>query len=144
MEKTFRVVGLATGPNGQRKVRFANDIVSRTIILNRDKFTGIQFFELPSEMTKYGACEYLLTMELNQRDINLAQTTLGKLGPSDGKVSVKNVTVKAPTGRPNRVRKAAKLVLNYKKPANMDDDTWKRARAIATAMYNITMNDYRV
>jgi hypothetical protein len=55
----FSVVGVST-QNGITKVRFANDIVSRTKVLAKGGHSPLELIELPNPMTKYDACQYLL------------------------------------------------------------------------------------
>lgn len=55
----FSVVGVST-QNGITKVRFANDIVSRTKVLAKGGHSPLELIELPTLMTKYDACQYLL------------------------------------------------------------------------------------
>lgn len=58
MEKLFTVAGTAT-QNGVTKARFANDLVSRIKILNKNGCTDINLIELPKPMTKLQALQYL-------------------------------------------------------------------------------------
>lgn len=60
----FTVVGTSTH-QGQTKVRFANDLVSRVKILVKNGHTDIDLFELPEPMTKAEACDYLRHGGLN-------------------------------------------------------------------------------
>ena len=55
----FSVAGVST-QNGITKVRFANDIVSRTKVLAKGGHSPLELIELPNLMTKYDACQYLL------------------------------------------------------------------------------------
>jgi hypothetical protein len=57
-EKLFTVAGTAT-QNGVTKARFANDLVARIKILNKNGCTDINLVELPSPMTKLQALQYL-------------------------------------------------------------------------------------
>lgn len=58
-EKTFTVVGTST-KNGQVKVRWANDLVSRIKILNKAGDTDVDLIELSTPMTKLEAAQYFL------------------------------------------------------------------------------------
>jgi len=58
MEKLFTVAGTAT-QNGVTKARFANDLVARIKILNKNGCTNINLLELPTPMTKLQALQYL-------------------------------------------------------------------------------------
>jgi len=60
MEKLFTVAGTAT-QHGTTKVRFANDLVARIKILNKNGCTDINLMELPEPMTKIQALKYLQT-----------------------------------------------------------------------------------
>ena len=56
----FSVAGVARNPDGEMKVRFANDIVSRTKILVKANCTEIDLNELPAPMGKLDALKWLL------------------------------------------------------------------------------------
>lgn len=58
-EKTFTVCGTARNVDGTLKVRVANDIVSRIKTLVKYDCTDINLIELPEEMTKLDALEYI-------------------------------------------------------------------------------------
>ena len=55
----FTVAGVST-QFGITKVRFANDIVSRTKLLAKGGHSPLELVELPKAMTKADACQYLL------------------------------------------------------------------------------------
>ena len=57
----FTVAGVS-GQNGVVKVRFANDIVSRTKLLSKGGHSPLELVELPKAMTKAEACQYLLDL----------------------------------------------------------------------------------
>jgi hypothetical protein len=59
----FKVTGIST-LNGKTKVRFANDLVSRVKILNKDGHTDINLIELSVEMSKKDAVKHLKTTDL--------------------------------------------------------------------------------
>jgi hypothetical protein len=59
----FKVAGVSTF-NGQTKVRFANDFVSRVKMLVKGGHSDINLLELPEAMTKPDAVTYLKTTEL--------------------------------------------------------------------------------
>ena len=59
----FKVTGIST-LNGQTKVRFANDLVSRVKILNKDGHKDINLIELPTALSKADCVKHLKTTEL--------------------------------------------------------------------------------
>lgn len=59
----FKIVGVSTF-KGITKVRFANDMVSRVKILNKEGHTDINLRELDTPMSKPDAVTYLKTTEL--------------------------------------------------------------------------------
>ena len=59
--QTFKVAGITT-QNGNSKVRFTDDLIRRVKIFNKTGATRIDLVELPNEMTKIEACQYLLTL----------------------------------------------------------------------------------
>ena len=71
-EKTFTVAGTATNADGTVKVRFANDLVARIKILNKNNCTNINLVELPREMTKLQALQHLQTLGITAGDAGFA------------------------------------------------------------------------
>ena len=63
MDKLFTVAGTAA-QNGNTKVRFANDLVARHKILNKNNCTEINLIELPKPMTKLEALQHLQSLNL--------------------------------------------------------------------------------
>jgi hypothetical protein len=59
----FKVTGIST-LNDQTKVRFANDLVSRVKILNKDGHTDINLIELPAALSKADCVKHLKTTDL--------------------------------------------------------------------------------
>ena len=59
----FKVIGIST-LNGQTKVRFANDMVSRVKILNKDGHKDINLIELSTALSKADAVKHLKTTDL--------------------------------------------------------------------------------
>ena len=57
----FTVAGLSR-QNGSLKLRFANDFVTRTKVLARNKHTDINLVELPQAMTKDAAVAFISTL----------------------------------------------------------------------------------
>ena len=100
MEKLFTVAGTAT-QHGVTKARFANDLVARIKILNKNGCTDINLVELPKPMTKLRALQYLqeqgVTGDAGYAVANkLAEKTkIAKKG--EIKVSGKATTAKAVT-----------------------------------------------
>ena len=59
----FKVIGIST-LNGVTKVRFANDMVSRVKILNKDGHKDINLIELSTALSKSDAVKHLKTTDL--------------------------------------------------------------------------------
>jgi hypothetical protein len=59
-DKLFTVAGVST-LNGETKARFANDVL-RVKVLRKNGHTDIKLVELPSEMTKLAAAEFIRTL----------------------------------------------------------------------------------
>ena len=59
----FKVIGVST-LNGVTKVRFANDMVSRVKILNKDGHKDINLIELTAPLSKAEAVKHLKTTDL--------------------------------------------------------------------------------
>ena len=71
-EKTFTVAGTAKNSDGTVKARFANDLVARIKILNKAGCTDINLVELPREMTKLEALQYLTEQGITEGDAGFA------------------------------------------------------------------------
>jgi len=71
-EKTFTVAGTATNADGTVKVRFANDLVARIKILNKNNCTNINLVELPKAMSKLEALQHLQTLGITAGDAGFA------------------------------------------------------------------------
>lgn len=67
-EKTFTVAGTAINADGTVKARFANDLVARVKILNKNNCTEINLVELPHAMTKLEALQHLQATGVTQGD----------------------------------------------------------------------------
>lgn len=59
----YKVTGVST-LNGQTKVRFANDLVSRVKILNKDGHANVTLFELPNALSKSDCVKYLKSHDI--------------------------------------------------------------------------------
>lgn len=74
----FTVAGVST-QNGITKVRFANDLVSRTKLLSKGGHSPLELIELPKAMTKADACQYLLDQGgVFEKYTDLITQTMGK------------------------------------------------------------------
>lgn len=63
--KLFTVVGVATY-HGLTKCRWANDLVARIKIFNKEGFTDVDLVELPQPMTKRDAAQYYFDLKKGQ------------------------------------------------------------------------------
>ena len=72
IEKLFTVAGTAKNSDGTVKARFANDLVARIKILNKAGCTDINLVELPREMTKLEALQYLTEQGITEGDAGFA------------------------------------------------------------------------
>jgi hypothetical protein len=70
-ENLFTVAG-TSNRQGEVKVRFANDLVSRIKALHRAGHTDVNLIELPKPMTKLEALQYLQTQGITQGDAGYA------------------------------------------------------------------------
>ena len=78
MEQKFTVAGTAR-QHGITKVRFANDLVSRTKILIKNNCDNINLIELPEPMTKLEALKYLETLDFGAKDFDAGYAITEKL-----------------------------------------------------------------
>lgn len=88
-DKLFSVAGVST-LNGETKVRFANDVM-RIKVLAKNGHTDITLVELPSEMTKLEAAEFIGTLPEFQNDVaqEAIAEAVGKRAPKAPKVEAK-------------------------------------------------------
>jgi hypothetical protein len=106
----FTVVGVST-QHGITKVRFANDIVSRTKVLAKGGHSPLELIELPSAMSKADACQHLLDVGgVFAQWKDLITETMGK------KVPVTKAA-KAPKAVVAKVPKAKVTPVKATKPA---------------------------
>lgn len=80
MSKTFKVAGI-TVHNGNAKVRFTDDMIRRIKQFTKGGATRVDFVELPSEMTKMEALEYMKSHEMfqsNEDQATINDTMLDK------------------------------------------------------------------
>jgi hypothetical protein len=92
-EKTFTVAGTATNSDGTVKVRFANDLVARIKILNKNNCTNINLVELPRAMSKLEALQHLQTLGITAGDAGFA--VANKLAEKSKTAKKGEVVVKA-------------------------------------------------
>jgi hypothetical protein len=92
-EKTFTVAGTATNADGTVKVRFANDLVARIKILNKNNCTNINLVELPRAMSKLEALQHLQTLGITAGDAGFA--VANKLAEKSKTAKKGEVVVKA-------------------------------------------------
>ena len=120
----FSVVGVST-QNGITKVRFANDIVSRTKVLAKGGHSPLELIELPNLMTKYDACQYLLDRGgVFAQWSGLIIETMGKkqgtVASKPAKAPAKSAPAKAPA-KPVPAKKAVPAKAP-KAPKAIEDD----------------------
>ena len=70
-QSLFTVAG-TSNRQGEVKVRFANDLVSRIKALHRAGHTDVNLIELPKPMTKLEALQYLQAQGITQGDAGYA------------------------------------------------------------------------
>jgi hypothetical protein len=103
-EKTFTVAGTAKNADGTVKARFANDLVARIKILNKAGCTDINLVELPREMTKLEALQYLTEQGITEGDAGYAVANkLAEKSKVAKKGEVKVKATKAPAKAKSKV-----------------------------------------
>ncbi len=103
-EKTFTVAGTAKNADGTVKARFANDLVARIKILNKAGCTEINLVELPREMTKLEALQYLTEQGITEGDAGYAVANkLAEKSKVAKKGEVKVKATKAPAKAKSKV-----------------------------------------
>ena len=117
----FTVAGVST-QFGITKVRFANDIVSRTKLLAKGGHSPLELVELPKAMTKADACQYLLDQGgvFTQWSGLLIETMAKKEGNTSAATKpAKKAPAKAPPAPP---AKAPAKTPKVTKPAKAEED----------------------
>jgi hypothetical protein len=125
----FSVAGVST-QHGITKVRFANDIVSRTKVLAKGGHAPLELIELPNLMDKAEACQYLLDKGgVFEQWSGLIIETMGK------KIPTVKVT-KAPKAKaaPAKVAKPAAKQVKISKPKVVEDLEVTEIKSLAEAM----------
>ena len=121
----FTVAGVST-QHGITKVRFANDIVSRTKILAKGGHSPLELIELPKLMTKAEACQHLLDVGgvFNQWAELIIETQGNKEGnPVAATKPAKKAPAKTPAKAPAKAPvKAPAKQPKIVKPAKAEDD----------------------
>jgi hypothetical protein len=70
--KTYKVVGISTSPQGETKIRFAQDLVSRIKTLVMRKHTNILLRETPAPMSKEASIQWMITQaDFNKPEVRL-------------------------------------------------------------------------
>jgi len=70
--KTYKVVGVSTSPQGETKIRFAQDLVSRIKTLVMRKHTNIVLRETPAPMSKEQSIQWMITQaDFNKPEVRL-------------------------------------------------------------------------
>ena len=81
--KKYTVGGISTLPNGETKVRLANNLRDRIGILRRNGHTNIMLMQLPNAMTEAEVASYLLTVDFGADEFNeVVAANAAKLGVS--------------------------------------------------------------
>lgn len=123
----FTVAGVST-QHGITKVRFANDLVSRTKLLAKGGHSPLELVELPKAMTKAEACQHLLSIGgvFKQWDTLITETMGKKSGMPAAKAPSKKAVVhaKAAVTKAQKVKATAKTETAIKKVAKpkVEDD----------------------
>jgi len=113
-KQTFKVAGMNTN-NGNTKVRFTDDMVRRIKQFTKGGHTRVDFVDLPSEMTKVEALNYLATHANFQSPADQA-TIADTLADKLKEANKGTVKVKVTKTKPNidaikaRAKKATKEV----------------------------------
>ena len=81
--KKYTVGGISTLPNGETKVRLANNLRDRIGILRRNGHTNIMLMQLETAMTEKEIAAHLLTIDFGSDEFNeVVAANAAKLGVS--------------------------------------------------------------
>ena len=101
MSKTFSIAGVSR-LNGVVKARFANDMVSRVKVLERNFHSDIDLVELKHPMNKEEAVAYLLSIDFDNGNVEVRAALESEVTKRQPKV-VDPDAPKAKRGRPKKV-----------------------------------------
>ena len=96
-QSLFTVAG-TSNRQGEVKVRFANDLVSRIKALHRAGHTDVNLIELPKPMTKLEALQHLQSVGITQGDAGYAvasKVAEKTKAAKRGEVKVAGATIKS-------------------------------------------------
>lgn len=88
-DKLFTVAGIATDSKGNTKVRYANNLETRTKVLLAGKFTNIHLVELEESCDKFEACQLLLSNSQFDEHKQIISQELEKVNRIDEQISFK-------------------------------------------------------
>lgn len=132
-DKLFSVAGVST-LNGETKARFANDVM-RVKVLRKNGHTDIVLVELPSEMTKLAAAEFI--RGLPEFESPVAQAAIDEaIGKRESKPKVerkaqaKKPVVKKPA-KPKNMKERAQQLLGL-----TDEEMAKTPKSILDELEN--------
>ena len=113
---TFTVAGVST-QNGVTKVRFANDLVSRTKLLAKGGHAPLELIELPRAMSKAEACAHLLDVGgvFEQWADLITETMSKKVSNAAPKVKVPKVKAAPVQKTSNKIKSVEKRIKEEEK-----------------------------
>lgn len=78
-ERTYVAAGTATGPDGQVKVRWCSDLITRLKRMVKQGASDINLIYLPRPMTKVEGLEYLKTLDLKPAELQAIEDKLAEI-----------------------------------------------------------------
>lgn len=78
-ERTYLAAGTAVGADGQVKVRWANDFVTRIKTMAKQGVNNINVIVLPKPMTRLEGLQYLRTLDLRADELEAVETKLAEV-----------------------------------------------------------------
>lgn len=78
-ERTYLAAGTAVGADGQVKVRWANDMVTRVKTMAKQGVGSINVIPLPKPMTRLEGLQYLRTLKLRPDELEAIETKLAEV-----------------------------------------------------------------
>jgi hypothetical protein len=90
-DKLYSVAGIATDTKSNTKVRYANNLETRTKVLLCAKFTNIQLVQLDDNYDKFEICQMLLNMSQFDEYRDIITQELERVKRIDDQYSIKLV-----------------------------------------------------
>ena len=88
-DKLYNVAGIATDCKGNTKVRYANNLQTRTKVLLKNNFTNVKLIQLDDRYEKYEIAQILLNMTDFSQYVDIIAEEVDKINRVEQQCSIK-------------------------------------------------------